>query len=251
MADSARQIEPRGGGQAEPFAVRASGLTKYYGGALALDALDLDIPQGASLAVFGPNGAGKSTLLRILSGLVRPSRGELHFKDAHDEIQHRSRIGYLGHELMLYGKLSAAENLHFFANLYGLSDIEGRVERALEAVELGRRAGDLVRSFSRGMRQRLAIARAVLHEPDLLLLDEPYTGLDPVAAQSATDLFRGLQEAGRTLVVVTHDLAQGLELASRTLVLRHGRTVLTREERVTDVEEFRREYFRAVSGGRP
>lgn len=251
MNDEARQIGPHGDLSGNATAVRVKDVTKYYGGAIALDHLQFSIPKGITLAVFGPNGAGKSTLLRILSGLVRPSSGSLHFEDAKDELHHRARIGYLGHELMLYGKLSAEENLRFFAGLYGLDDIENRARRALEAVELGRRAGDLVRSFSRGMRQRLAIARATLHDPELILLDEPYTGLDPVAAQRATEHFRTLQKAGRTLVVVTHDLAQGLELADRTLVLNHGRIVLVRDERVSDMEAFRRAYFDTVSGVRP
>ena len=149
---------------------------------------------------------------------------------------------------MLYRKLSAAENLRFFASLYSLDHPEERVQSALQAAKLEHRAETLVGTFSRGMRQRLAIARATLHNPDLLLLDEPYTGLDPVAVEHTTQLFRGLHEVGRTLVIVTHDLSQGLALADRVLVLRHGRSALERNEPVADRDGFREAYFDAVSG---
>lgn len=228
--------------------LRAEGLIKEYGSLRALDGLDIHIPSGSCLALFGPNGAGKSTLLKLLAGLSEPSRGAIAFEDRGDDRAHRRRIGYLGHDIMLYRKLSAAENLRFFASLYSLDHPEERVQSALQAAKLEHRAETLVGTFSRGMRQRLAIARATLHNPDLLLLDEPYTGLDPVAVEHTTQLFRGLHEVGRTLVIVTHDLSQGLALADRVLVLRHGRSALERNEPVADRDGFREAYFDAVSG---
>ncbi len=228
--------------------LRAEGLTKRYGEVIALDHLDLDISPGVCLALFGPNGAGKSTLLSLLAGLSRPSSGTIQFQNRSEECSHRRRIGFLGHTLMLYGKLTAEENLRFFASMYEMENIDECVRNALVRVGLENRAQDLVYSFSRGMRQRLAIARATLHEPELLLLDEPYTGLDPVAAEHATGLFRELHTAGRTLVVITHDLAQGLALADRVLVLNHGRAVLKADEPVRDPEAFRLRYFQVVSG---
>lgn len=224
-------------------------LTKRYGGLTALDQLTLEIPAGSCFALFGPNGAGKSTFLKLLAGLTRPTSGHIQFQDTIDPFEYRSRIGYLGHETMLYAKLTAEENLRFFASLYGIDSMESRIRAALVAVGLEGRAKDYVGSFSRGMRQRLAIARATLHEPDLLLLDEPFTGLDPLASERASALFQTLHRAGRTLIVVTHDFVQGLALADRIAVFHHGRLVHQRNERVTDAERFRKDYFSAVGGG--
>ncbi|MFQ5877240.1 MAG: ATP-binding cassette domain-containing protein, partial [Acidobacteriota bacterium] len=169
-------------GEETRAAVVARGLARHYGALAALDGVDLTIRPGERILLLGPNGAGKSTLLRILATVLRPTSGTLTLyglaPDGDDRVAIRRRIGFLSHQTFLYGHLTAAENLEFYARLYGLSDAPGRARAALASVGLSDREADPTRSLSRGMQQRLAIARALLHDPDLLLLDEPFTGLD-------------------------------------------------------------------------
>ena len=208
--------------------IHIKGLIKNYGLNPVLRGVDLQVDAGEFVALVGPNGAGKTTLMRIVSTLLRPSAGEVMIggwpllTHAHKVRRH---IGLVSHQPMLYGDLSAAENLAFFARLYQLDDQEVRIMRALKNVGLFARQRDAVRTFSRGMLQRLTIARATLHEPDVLFLDEPYTGLDQDASHLLDDLLRQEIENGRTILMITHDLVHGLSLCQRIVILNKGRII--------------------------
>jgi heme exporter protein A len=209
-------------------AVEVDGLTRRYGDRVALDRVSFSVPAGSTLAVFGPNGAGKTTLLKVLATLLRPHEGTVKVLgcDLPDEAwKLRGQVGYLGHDPALYRSLSARENLVFAARLHGVG--EARVDELLEAVGLARRAGDPVQEFSRGMRQRIAAARTVLHEPKVLLLDEPWSAIDPHAISLLEPLIG--RAAGLTRILVTHDVARGQAEADFAMAIRGGRTV--------DVEE--------------
>jgi heme ABC exporter ATP-binding subunit CcmA len=214
----------------------ALGLRKTYGGAHALDGLDLVVGPGERVLVLGPNGAGKTTLLRIASTLLSPTAGRMRlFASDERGAAARRRIGFLGHRTLLYDHLSAAENLEFHARLHGVEEPGDAARAALGAVGLGSRAEDETGNLSRGQRQRVAIARTLLHRPDLLLLDEPFTGLDREGARILADLLgRALGAAGACLLV-THDLSGALQIATRLVVLRRGRVSVDRETRGLDV----------------
>ena len=204
--------------------LRARGLSKRFGPHQALAPLDLALEAGEALAVLGPNGAGKSTLLRLLAGLARPSAGSLEIGDATaGRMARRRAIGLVGHATFLYPTLTARENLVLTARLFGLDAPAERAARMLREERLDAVAERRVGALSRGQAQRVAIARALIHDPALLLLDEPWTGLDPRAAGRLSERLAGLHRAGRTLVVVTHDLARIAGLATRGLVLVRGR----------------------------
>ena len=242
------------GGPADGLpAIEAHGLVKQFGGRRALDGLDLRLPQGAFLSIFGPNGAGKTTLLRELALLARPTGGELRILgvDALDEPDTlRSRIGLISHKSMLYGDLTARENLAFFASLYGLNgpEADARIDELLRLVELDHRANDCSRTFSRGMQQRLSIARALINYPELVLLDEPYSGLDPHAAELFDRLIARVR-AGRTFVMVSHDLEKGFDLCTHALIMARGRAVVCAETAKIDRAAFRDLYLATVGMG--
>ena len=213
-------------------AVVARGLARHYGPRYALDGVDLDVPRGAFFTLFGPNGAGKTTLVKTLATLIRPTRGTLSILGAdprRDPDAIRGRIGLVGHTGFLYDGLSGRDNLAFFAGLHGLDDIRLRVEEMLSRVGLSDRADDPVRSYSRGMRQRLSIGRALLNDPDLVLLDEPYTGLDQSAARRLRDILSNIRARGGTVVMVTHHLEEGLWLSSRIGIMDRGRLLHQQE----------------------
>jgi len=200
-------------------------LVKRFGPKIVLRQLDFSVNQGEFVALLGPNGAGKTTFLRILSSLSRPTLGEVKvagFILPHHAAAVRRRLGVVSHLPLLYGDLSAEENLRFYGRLYAVDGLNQRIDEVLEQVGLTPRRRDLVRTFSRGMQQRLAIGRAILHDPEVLLLDEPHTGLD----QDACDMLdRALQQVavrGRTLVMTSHDLARAESLASRPAVPMRG-----------------------------
>jgi heme ABC exporter ATP-binding subunit CcmA len=207
-------------------AVALRDLEKLYGPVPALDRLSLDIAPGEFVLLAGPNGAGKSTLLKTLALLVRPNAGMLRLfgEDARrgDRTDLRRRIGLLSHQSFLYDHLTGLENLEFFGRLYGLADPRRTAHAAIRSVGLEGRADDAVGGYSRGMQQRLAIARAFLHRPDLLLLDEPFTGLDADGADRLESHLRQVRDEGRTCVLATHDLPAALRLAGRVLVLADG-----------------------------
>lgn len=203
-------------------------LTKTFGLNPVLRGLDLDVPRGQFLTLLGPNGSGKTTLLRILGALARPTSGTVRIGGwelpAEAEFV-RAQLGVVSHQPLLYDTLTAEENLLFFARLYHLprETRRARVTEVLERVGLARRARDVVQTYSRGMLQRLAIARAILHNPAILLLDEPYTGLDQDAAAVLDALLRQVATEGRTVIMTTHDLRRGHALADRIAILSRGR----------------------------
>jgi heme exporter protein A len=201
-----------------------NGLTRRYGDRVALDRVSFALAAGQTLAVLGPNGAGKTTLLKVLATLLRPHEGDVHVlgNALPDEAwKVRGHVGYLGHEPALYRSLTARENLAFAAKLHGVDG--SRVDALLEAVGLARRADDRIEEFSRGMRQRIAAARAVLHDPPLLLLDEPLSALDVRAVELLEPLIG--RASGRTRVLVTHDVERGRAEADQVLAIRAGRMV--------------------------
>lgn len=209
-------------------AIETRGLTKSFGPRVALAGIDLVTQPGEFLFLVGPNGAGKTTLLRILATLTRPTSGAVMVSGldvARDGDKVRREIGFLSHRPLLYEDLTAEQNLRFYARMYDLEEPRSRIHDLLERTGLIGRRHDLVRTLSRGMQQRLALARAVLHRPSVLLLDEPYTGLDPVACQALTDLLAELAGSGCTILLATHDLARGLELGGRMVMLVQGRVV--------------------------
>jgi len=203
-------------------AIELADVGRAYGERVALAGVTLELEAGQTLAVFGANGAGKTTLLRILATLLRPHRGRvcvLGRELPREGWAVRGRVGFLGHDPLLYRDLTARENLRFHARLHGVEF--GRIETLLEAVGLERRGNEPVHTFSRGMIQRLAVCRAVLHEPELLLLDEPLAGLDPGAAAAVAPLL-----SGGTRVLISHDVEHGLQEADVVLGLRGGRPAL-------------------------
>ena len=213
--------------------IELEGLTRNYGERAALDGVTLTLPLGRTLVVFGPNGAGKTTLLRVLATLLRPHAGRVEVLGGRlpaDAWQVRGRVGLLGHEPLLYRELTPRENLRYHARLHGVAD--ERVEQQLQAVSMASRADEPVRTLSRGMVQRVAVARATLHDPELLLLDEPYAHLDPAAIELVEPLLNARAangSAARTRVIASHDPTGGLAQADLVLGLRAGRVAVLRE----------------------
>ncbi len=232
-------------------ALEVKKISKVFGQRKALDKVSFNLPEGAFLSIFGPNGAGKTTMLRILSTLARPTSGNVHVmgldaKEDPDKV--REHIGLISHNSMLYPDLTAMENLMFVASMYDIEDPETRVRELLHAVELDHRRYDMVRTFSRGMTQRLSIARALINDPDVVFLDEPYAGLDPHAVEIFDGLIADLRE-GRTFVMVSHDLRKGFDACSHALVLARGRVVSFAAKEDLDFEEFSKLYRETVGMG--
>jgi heme exporter protein A len=201
-------------------------VTRTFGRRRALNKVSMTAKAGTITALLGHNGAGKSTLLSIAATLLQPTSGRVHFGDHDGRAGNpalRSRIGMLGHDLYLYAELSAAENLRFFARIYNLPDVERRVDAALERAGLTERRDDVVSGFSRGMRQRLALERALIHDPRLLLLDEPFTGLDEAAREALRARLRTARESGAIVILTTHDIAAISNLTDASLSLVDGR----------------------------
>lgn len=200
-------------------------LVKRFGLKTVLRGLDFAVEKGEFVALLGPNGAGKTTFLRILASLSRPSLGMVSIAGyvlPDQSAAVRRRLGVVSHMPLLYGDLTAEENLQFYGRMYNLPELPGRVDEVLEMVGLSARRRDLVRTFSRGMQQRLAIGRAVLHDPEVMLFDEPYTGLDQDASEMLDGVLRRVAAEGRTVVMTSHDLARAGELASRFDILSRG-----------------------------
>ena len=221
--------------------IKISGLTKKYGMNAVLRGVDLHVRPGEFVTLVGSNGAGKTTLIRIVATLMKQNDGQVlvgGWSIPGDAEKVRRHIGMISHQALLYGDMTAAENLDFFARLYQLDNRQDRVAQALQMVGLLARQRDPVRSFSRGMLQRLTIARATLHEPDVLLLDEPYTGLDQEATRLLDELLYRESEKGRTIFMITHDLARGLDLCQRIAILNRGKIAQVVERQAVTPAEF-------------
>lgn len=200
-------------------------LVKRFGLKTVLRGMDFSVQPGEFVALLGPNGAGKTTFLRILASLSRPTLGDVNiagFKLPGEASQVRARLGVVSHLPLLYGDLTAEENLRFYARMYGIANEQVRITEVLEMVGLENRRRDLVRTYSRGMQQRLAIGRAVLHDPEIVLFDEPYTGLDQDASSMLDVVLKTVAAQGRTVVMTSHDLARAEELATRFDILSRG-----------------------------
>ena len=200
-------------------------LVKRFGLKAVLRGVNFAVQPGEFVALLGPNGAGKTTFLRILASLSRPTLGDVNIAGYNlpkEAAAVRARLGVVSHLPLLYGDLSAEENLRFYGRMYGISNLEQRITEVLEMVGLENRRRDLTRTFSRGMQQRLAIGRAVLHDPDVMLFDEPYTGLDQDASSMLDDVLKTVAARGRTVVMTSHDLARAEDLATRFDILTRG-----------------------------
>lgn len=199
----------------------AEGVRHHFGAVPALEDVTFTLPAGHTLALFGPNGAGKTTLLKVLAGLIRPRAGRAGVQGG------RAAIGWIGHQSLLYGQLTVAENLRFWGRLYRvrLPDLAARTTALAARLDLGPFLDRRVATLSRGQAQRTAVARALIHDPTVLLLDEPFTGLDRVAASELAELVRGFAGAGRATLLVTHNVEEGTDLATDIGVLKAGRLV--------------------------
>ena len=226
-------------------------LTRAFGVRKALDGVSFDLPERAFLSIFGPNGAGKTTLVKVLATLLNPTSGSakvLGLDVVQDAVEMRKRIGLISHNPLLYPDLTAEENLRFFADMYGVENPQERVDELLIAVELDHRRLDLTRTFSRGMLQRLSIARSLLHRPSVLFLDEPYSGLDPHAMDILDGLIAQIRSQ-HTFVMISHDLDKGLDLCSHALILARGKVVLFEQREAIDDAIFRETYRATVGMG--
>jgi heme ABC exporter ATP-binding subunit CcmA len=206
--------------------IKVRALVKAFGLQAALRGVDLDVAEGEFLTVLGPNGAGKTTLLRVLATLSKPTAGVVRVGEydvGKAGAQVRRLIGLVSHQTLLYPHLSAQDNLRFYGRMYDVADLETRVAEVLEMVGLSARCTDQVRTLSRGMQQRLTIARAILHRPRVMFFDEPYTGLDQQAASVLSDILSDVAAAGRTVLLTTHNLERGLVGCDRVVILNRGK----------------------------
>lgn len=208
--------------------IETKALVKTIGDKMILRGINLSIKKGETVAILGPNGAGKSTVLKILGGLIKPTSGEIKIngldlkKDSYDS---KRKIGFLAHNSFLYDHLTPLENLKFFGKLYGVANIEERAMKLIDEVGLRVFTHDPVQSFSRGMIQRIAIARAIIHEPEILLFDEPHTGLDQQAIKILNDVIIRMKQEGSTILMVTHDFGQAIETCDRFIIIKNGKVV--------------------------
>lgn len=232
--------------------ITAKGLSKSFGPNIVLQDLDLNVERGEFLTIFGPNGAGKTTLIKILATLVSPTSGTARiagYDIKREPEKIRGRIGVISHDTYLYHDLTAWENLGFYGRMYRVEDLDARIGDVLEEVGLKYRYNDRVGTFSRGMKQRLSIARAIIHDPDILFLDEPYTGLDQHAIETFDSILRDLDLEEKTMVMASHDVEQGLKVCDRVAILNDGRIAysIPRDE-IRDAGEFRDTYREVVQG---
>jgi len=233
------------------LALESEDIRKTFGQFTALSGVTLAVQRGEFFTLFGRNGAGKTTFLKIAATLVRATHGELRIEgiDLRQEPERaRRHIGFLSHNTYLYRDLTAVENLRFFARLYGMPDSEQRIHKILERVGLERRASDPARAFSRGLHQRLGLARVMLHDPSLMLLDEPYTGLDANAVEMLNQMLDEAVAQGKTVLLTTHDLEQGLRAATRAAIIDRGKIVFAGEPQDPAIRDAYNQYVRM--GGR-
>jgi len=235
--------------QHSDYAIRVSGLRKSFGHIEAVRGVDFDLKPGEFLTVFGPNGAGKTTLIRILSSLTRPTEGSAQvagYNVVDNDPAMRRQIGVISHTSFLYADLTAIENIEFYARMYGLDDPESRAAQVIDEVGLKLRKQDRVGTFSRGMLQRLSIARAIVHNPSILFLDEPYTGLDQHASLKLREQLETLHTHKRTVLMTTHDFARGLEMCDRVAIQVKGRFALMESADRIDKNDFESLYLHHV-----
>ncbi|MFN7253322.1 MAG: heme ABC exporter ATP-binding protein CcmA [Anaerobacillus sp.] len=208
--------------------IETKGLIKTIGDKMVLRGINLSIKKGESVAILGPNGAGKSTILKIISGLIKATSGEVLIdgitlkRDSYDQ---KRKIGFLAHNSFLYDHLTPLENLIFFGKLYGVENVEEKAKQLVADVGLSFFIHDPIRSFSRGMLQRIAIARAIIHDPEILLFDEPHTGLDQHAIKLLNEVIMNMKAKGSTIVMVTHDFHQAVETCDRVIIFKNGKLV--------------------------
>jgi heme exporter protein A len=242
------------GTASETSAIRTHKLAKTFGHTAALRGVDLSVAEGEFLTLFGPNGAGKTTLIRVVASLTRPTAGTVQVQGedlGKAATSLRRHIGLISHHPLLYGDLTPDENLRFFARMYDLPDAASRIDTVLAQVGLAARRRDPVRTFSRGMVQRLAIARAILHDPSIMLLDEPYTGLDLQAADMLRSVLQELAASDRTVILTTHNLEQGLEMCDRAAILNRGKVVWQGSRAGLDLAGMREIYREATQNTAP
>ncbi|HET7585116.1 MAG TPA: ABC transporter ATP-binding protein [Gemmatimonadaceae bacterium] len=234
---------------AEPL-VEARALRRSFAGRRAVNDVSLMLHGGECLALFGPNGAGKTTLLRLLAGLLKPSAGSARVAGVSlpGGAAARAVVGLISHQTMLYGALTAAENVELAAQLHGMANARDAAVAALERMRIAHRAQSPVRFLSRGMQQRVSIARAMVHAPRVVLLDEPYTGLDAGGAAALTELLQQLRSSGAALVLVTHALAEGLALATHAGIMHGGRLVRTEPREAIDASAYP-DLYRELTAG--
>ncbi len=240
------------GSAPQAWAIEVQGLTKSFGNHLALRGIDLQVRPGETVAIFGPNGAGKTTLIKVLATIMNPSSGRvlidgLDLKNNAEEV--RRQIGVVTHQTFLYSNLTAYENLEFYSRMYEIPGARERVHEVLAMVGMTSRLHDRVGTLSRGMQQRLSIARALLHRPTVMLLDEPETGLDQ---QATSMLWTALQTEGgqkRTTVLTTHNLERGLELCDRLLILDQGKIVYQESTKALDLADLKQVYQHSTRAG--
>ncbi len=235
----------------EDFDIITEGLTKSFGNIQALKGIDLKVKKSEFLTVFGPNGAGKTTLIKVLSTLSKPTSGSVIISnnDLKKEPQKVRRVvGVISHEPYLYGGLSALENICLFATMYGISNPKERSIEVIIKLALENRMHDLVRTFSSGMKQRLAVARAIVHDPSVLLLDEPFTGLDQHGIKILRDMLSILRSQGITILMTTHNISEGLDLSDRVLILSRGEIVYEGITKGLEGERFKEIYLQKVAG---
>lgn len=235
------------------LAVQVSDIRKNFGFLEAVRGISFELKKGEFLAIFGPNGAGKTTLLKMLSSLTKPTSGAARvagYDVLHGDPGLRSAIGVISHMSCLYGDLTSFENMLFYAKMYGLNDPERRAAEVVEEVGLKARMHDRVHTFSRGMQQRLSIARAIIHNPSVLFLDEPYTGLDQHASIILKEHLASLHTEKRTVIMTTHDIARGLEMCDKVAIQVKGRIAFMDDIANIDKNHFERLYFDTVDRGR-
>ncbi len=226
-------------------------LIKNFGRKQVLKGVNLKIKKGEFLTLFGPNGAGKTTLLKTVATTINPDEGEIIVngsKLSEEAIEIRRKVGFVSHNPLLYDDLTSEENLKFYARMYEVKDYERKINSLLKKVGLFHRKYDLVRTFSRGMLQRLAIARTLVHDPEILLLDEPYTGLDPGASNMLDELLSALKDEGHTFFMTSHDLEKGYNLATRVAVIVKGEITLDRRKEEVSLEDLKDYYWEKVEG---
>ena len=227
------------------WAIEARGLSKSFGNYYALKGVDLKVKKGEHLAIFGPNGAGKTTMIKLLSTLSKPSAGEIRLAGVDirdDPVQVRRKVSVVSHETFLYDNLTPYENLKFYGRMYDVPDLECRIREVVSQMQLESHLYDRVGTLSRGLQQRVSIARAVIHAPSIMLLDEPEVGLDPHGFIMMRDVLDTLDHPDRTVVMTTHNLERGLDLSNRVVILNKGKVVYEAFKDEIETGDFQRTY---------